>query len=59
MERRTLKEREERERKRESERTVIRDHRAQRAPFHAPPQAGKEIDGLHRVAHVDEGVKAA
>ncbi len=32
--------------------------RTQRAPFHAPPQVGKENDALHRVAHVDEGVKA-
>ncbi len=32
--------------------------RTQRAPFHAPPQVGKEVDTLHWVAHVDEGVKA-
>jgi hypothetical protein len=29
-----------------------------RAPFHAPPQVGKDIDTLHRVAHVGKRVKA-
>jgi hypothetical protein len=35
-----------------------RTHGPQGAPFLTSPQVGEQVNALHRVAHVDEGVKA-